>query len=1066
MSTEVDASPLNGGGFAIENGGSHGAVGEYEGSSGGDATAAAAAAAAAAADVEVNEAPTDADADAGADVDANVDVKVDGTATTANEVVDEKSDLGKVVVEPPALPHVEINQLPLSLVIRNLTVFTIKEISQYMKTNVHVNQQEGSSGKKLKFLQLIIFLRNQFLKLYVLVKWCRTIKNNNFHTLIDLLNWFRTTNMSVNSCIWALKNNLGAMANAKLPNADLITALEVLSLGRPDLPTHNYQLSGEDDPNQLKNGMTKIPPKLILRRLYDLNLNVSIKISWMEFPEQFGNYQIKDGRIYITVNNEFELQLSTVDRYSPLFFVNLKFLFDNQNLPMNKPRLEKYINDLLYKSNKPLFAVYTFLHKYVLTLQLYMIHIELSGLENGGKFFGGNLVHRYDIKKSVITVKYWLNVRMGNRGLITIGIDKLTENLILRWENQNTSDSTVIPKVYTNILSNLESILDEIMYNHAHMIRMGLLSKGIFQEDEENSSVLLFQIPTTCLSVAPVQLKIDLISGIFYFKNPTPLLQSYAQQMNKAESAEELTVILQRLRLDKITQILRNMFEKTGWVCSKVVKLSQPIKTQFDVDKSSDNSSTLLQNDMFISLPKWPTHWYLILTIISSNSFCIVEKRIGKIMAIKGKWELKYLDESSLIASKLETITYQKIMNLQRSILHKIINHMIIDSLNQLKISNRVCSQEAIEKALPDYIISDLDSENSLDSFRTSLPAYSSIIALELNSLLNISNTLGNVFETSLFLQIDYARSEIKLYGKFKFDTMVLKSKCDELKINFIPSDPLAFYLCEKFTNLNVTVQYLTKFKKILMQLIILTDVVERLRKNFDTEHFKILDLKPNEVSFKYFKNDLDEPDCRINIITNDEMIENLKVELSPSNPQSIIQPFIDNNGMDYHFIFHYLQFTSSLFTTFNTILSDEKGGMYKNTYVQLGLHNLNEYQILYFNPETGAKIGVLIELKSVPRNGEQKVQYYVHFSDENISAKSPAYQLVQEVRNKVFKLDNDSLPSSRHKNTIRLSSGIACDANAIGPVLSDIHNILKIDSIEQSTSKVSTNEIKDAIIV
>ena len=275
---------------------------------------------------------------------------------------------------PPALPHVEINQVSLALVIRNLTVFTMKELAQYMKTNVHTQANEPNSAKKIRFLQLIIFLRTQFLKLYVLVKWTRTIKQNNFHVLIDLLNWFRTTNMNVNNCIWALKSSLNSMTNAKLPNVDLVTALEVLSLGRPNLPTHNFKLSGVSNSMDMVDGMAKVPIGLILQRLKDLNLTVSIKIALMNIPKPLNSYHIKNGRIYFTVPNEFEIQLSTVNRQSPLFFVDLKLLFNTEaeqtvsavteatstngdsenneensssngnNLPLNKPRLEKLIN--------------------------------------------------------------------------------------------------------------------------------------------------------------------------------------------------------------------------------------------------------------------------------------------------------------------------------------------------------------------------------------------------------------------------------------------------------------------------------------------------------------------------------------------------------------------------------------------------------------------------------------------------------------------------------------------------------------------------------------------------
>ncbi|SMN20063.1 similar to Saccharomyces cerevisiae YLR071C RGR1 Subunit of the RNA polymerase II mediator complex [Maudiozyma saulgeensis] len=1034
----------------------------------------------------------------------------------------------------PEIPHVQINQTPLSMVIRNLTIFTIKEISQYMKMNLHRtnnggpgnnNNNNGSSVKKVNFLQLVIYLRNQFLKLYVLIKWARTIKSNNFNALIDLLNWFRTTNTSVNNCIWALKASLDSMTNAKLPNADLITALEVLSLGRPNLPSHFLNITAAGGMSNRDNDST-VPPKVVLKVLRDLNFVVSIKMALMDLPPQFNDYYVKNGRVYISVTNEFEIQLSTIDRNSPFFFVDLNFLFrTEQSLPLNKARVEKLINDLLFKNKerKPLFLLYQFLHKYILTLKLYMIHIELQALENVGKFSGGNLIHIYDSKKSIISGRYWINGKIGNKGKFTIGVDKSTEKLILRWDNDFTSEAfrtsedklhqngneinqtetninttekqddnnnnhhTIhdkfnnMPIIYNHILGNVESILDEIMFNHANVIRMKLLSTGIFQEDEGNSDVLLFQLPTTCISTAPIQMKIDLITGVFYFKNPSPLLLEYIQQINRTEKTEDLIKILQKLKLDKITHVLRNMFEKTGWICSKVVKLDTLIPTQF---KTQSHGSDLLQNDLFISLPKWPVNWYLILTVISSNSSCVIEKRIGKILSSKGKWELKYLDMSSIVSSKLETMTYQKIMSLQKTILHRIVNHMLIDSLNELKIKNQICSAESIAMNLPKYVTED-DSfdkdKNSTGIIGPQEDEYTSIITMELVSFLEGSNALNSILESSMFMRIDYTNSEIRLYTRFKRDIMIKQVQCEELLIHFVKDDNLAFYMCENFKSLGQIVHYLSTFRQKLMQLVILTDVVERLHKNFASDNFKIIALKPNEISFNYLKNNApamlqdkkDKRDCTINIITSDMKVKNLTVNLSKTNPQHIIQPFINNGSYDYHFIFNYLQFTSSLFTTLRDIINERQENK-DNSYtkVSLGLHNLSEYQLVYHNAEVGTKITLIIELKNASHNGRNNIQFYVHFSnDEHITTKSAAYPMIHRVRNEIFILDtkaNSSLTDPEPKtsptstegvstalrkfpHSIRLVDGISCDSRDIETILTEIHSILKVDSNEKS---------------
>ncbi|KAK5962016.1 Rgr1p PWA37_000046 [Arxiozyma heterogenica] len=1058
-------------------------------------------------------------------------------ATPTNSIPTSSSSL----IPPPPIPHVEINQVPLSLIIRNITVYTIKEISQFLKTNLHQSFENNPSIKKVNFVKLIIFLRNQFLKLYVLIKWTKTIKNNNFHVLIDLLNWFRITNMTVNNCIWTFKNSLISMTNAKLPDVDLVTALEVLSLGRPNLPTYNLKLSGDINSNS-----EAIPTDLILKRLKDLNLVVSIKIALMDIPPQFNNYYIKNGRIYITVENEFEIQLSTIDRHSPLFFVDLNLIFNHSkdsndfnndvdsnsgtlnnsevsnynnqvtsrdrshniisntnvmndctncvsnkrmgnaieyDLSLNKRRLEKIINELLLKSSKPLYSLYQFLHKYVLTLQLYMIHAELTNLETFGKFSGGgNLAHSYDSKKGKIIGRYWLNGKLGNKGKFTIGVDRQSESLVLRWDNKiavkEGKDNKRIPIIYTNILQNMENILDEIMFNHANLIRSDLLSRGIFQEDEDDPTILLLHIPVTCVSVAPAQLKIDPITGQLYFKNPSPLLIAYTKKINRTETSNELIIVLQQLKLDKITTILKNMFQKTGWICSRAVTLEKPIDTKLISNKYVDEKENpsqnndelvLLQRDLFICLPNWPSNWYLILTIISSNSSCIVEKRMGKIVSQKGKWKLTYVDQTSATSSKLENITYQKIMSLQKTILHRIVNHMLIDSLNHLKIKNRICSPTIIQDILPSYLtsIQAPDPKNKLtetddvnvNRLSTSFNEdYTPILRLELDSFLDCYNTLGGILENSMFMRIDYVKSDIRLYARFKRGIMLEQVKCEEMLIYFVREDPLTFYMTEKFSSLSHIVTYLNLFKEKLMQLVIITDVVERLHKNFESDHFKIMALKPNEISFKYLKSNIDMPDCSINIITEESKIKNLSVKLSETNPQSIIQPYLNQENMPYHSIFNYLQFTSLFFTTLQKILKEHAPQKENQlTTVHLGIHSLTEYQLIYCNIESGTKITVMINIKSVCHNSKRKVQYYVHFADdEHITTKSLAYPQVHQVKNQIFMFDSkkqafssssDPVTERKYPRAIRLIDGISCDAQDIEPILLDVHDILKVDS-------------------
>lgn len=146
-------------------------------------------------------------------------------------------------------------------------------------------------------------------------------------------------------------------------------------------------------------------------------------------------------------------------------------------------------------------------------------------------------------------------------------------------------------------------------------------------------------------------------------------------------------------------------------------------------------------------------------------------------------------------------------------------------------------------------------------------------------------------------------------------------------------------------------------------------------------------------------------------------------------------------------------------------VILNERGGKFHesgsqySTMVNIGLHNLNEYQIVYYNPQAGTKITICIELKTVLHNGGDKIQFHIHFADvAHITTKSPAYPMMHQVRNQVFMLDTkrlgtpESVKPANASHAIRLGNGVACDPSEIEPILMEIHNILKVDSNSSSS--------------
>ena len=152
------------------------------------------------------------------------------------------------------------------------------------------------------------------------------------------------------------------------------------------------------------------------------------------------------------------------------------------------------------------------------------------------------------------------------------------------------------------------------------------------------------------------------------------------------------------------------------------------------------------------------------------------------------------------------------------------------------------------------------------------------------------------------------------------------------------------------------------------------------------------------------------------------------------------------------------MQFTSLFFTTLQKILKEHTSQKENQlTTIHLGIHNLSEYQLVYHNAEAGTKLTVMINIKSVCHNSKRKIQYYIHFADnDHITTKSLAYPQMHQVKNQIFMFDikkqafssiTDAVPEKKYPRAIRLIDGISCDAEDIEPILLDIHDILKVDS-------------------
>ena len=72
---------------------------------------------------------------------------------------------------PPEIPHITANMIPLSNIIKYYTQEAYKQLTTAIE-NLSMNVNEESDIKRKKyFLNVIINLRQDFIKVYTLIKW-------------------------------------------------------------------------------------------------------------------------------------------------------------------------------------------------------------------------------------------------------------------------------------------------------------------------------------------------------------------------------------------------------------------------------------------------------------------------------------------------------------------------------------------------------------------------------------------------------------------------------------------------------------------------------------------------------------------------------------------------------------------------------------------------------------------------------------------------------------------------------------------------------------------------------
>lgn len=621
---------------------------------------------------------------------------------------------------PPQIPHVTTNIIPLLNVLRFHTQEAFKQIERLIEKLANTRTTSSDVSRKLSLVDLIVSMRQEFVKIYTLVKWAQ--RSKDVSKLIDLLNWLRSQEFYFEALSQGI-NELNHFSGAKLPNSDIPLALEVLVKGRPQLPSYNF----------IKK--PPISPKTILRVLKDLNLALTARMALtQEMPSRFfNNYVVKDGRVVITIPGEFQISITVANdliiddpadyHQSPFFFIDFAFLFGinpetslitHKNskivtaLPKSsRQKLETVVNQVLLKQS--LSGLYDVLHKYSISFKLYLISRQLKDLSVNSKWRGS---FQFKYLSSLIIINYWNNQYLSRnwKSFIEIGIDK-KYNLNFRWfKNGKYELNHDIPDINGSSLEtedaedlSVDSILTTIVHKHSEKLMAKIYSQFIKVVSPDAASLVtphqlvieLTQRKTAILAINP-------LTGYLYFTDPSPIESQYQTKINSVPSVTESKALVTEqdmiknvvenlilIRLEMANSFLRTKLITTEWIPNDFIRINENETARlfsFLTDLKLNPSYKL----QFFRCRNWPSGWFLIYMITGHSSK--IYWWVARTKSIQGEWRLQWL--KTLVSEDQRNLDYQFLNRLTTSCSNMIIHHLITEELEQRNVGYMIVEKK------------------------------------------------------------------------------------------------------------------------------------------------------------------------------------------------------------------------------------------------------------------------------------------------------------------------------------------------------------------------------------
>jgi mediator of RNA polymerase II transcription subunit 14 len=850
---------------------------------------------------------------------------------------------------PPPIPHITANIISLSSILRKFSEFSFAELSFILSI------QPNDEQKKKKLLELIVHLRKEFVRLYVLLKWSKS-SSIEFTKLIDLLSYLREQTQYFTNLIWATQGLNQSLLSAKLPNPDIVTSLEVLNHGVPILPTHNLIKRSE-----LSSGK-------VLKVLKDLNVLLNIKFAMVdEIPRVFlENYKIKDGRIYIRTK-DYNFQLSMLHEKSSFILINFQLNGaeddeDDQgveNIP-HSSKLRRVSNEILKMDNfNELEKVFK---NYNNTIKFYLIHLKLNKIKN--------IKHQYYPEKFLIMLHYWISSFVFKNSYIEIGLNKSNE-LIYRWFK-----SGKFVKTFKDV-QDIEIFLQDIQFKH--------------------SQEILSQIND--LSVNNSLLQLNSRTGLFYFKNSTPFLNNSLKKLNLDEF-KNINDNMKQLKLSHQFKQLISILTVTNWQVNDSQKLPHSdLRKILIFDRNDIDSLTPAQiNNIgksvkILTRHEWPMNWQLILFIDVNE----IRGFIGTFNN-SGNGGLEHFKEV-----KVDSLTYRNSKEFIGGATEEVLIELISSELEGTRFKHEEISgsggdkKKSVTDDTMDIEINGGEGEKKPDTVKSKVK--NGMFLIDTKSFVDVlycSEVIYLKYEILESLEV-----KVEIHGKLLKNYQNLN--LSELKID----NSKGFLQIEEIFKFNQVgnLKFLNGIKSKLKKLSKILELIDILQTE---EGISLISINLNEIIFSYHSSE--------NVIKLKQSSTGIKsIEFNDSNPHKLcqlsIQEYLNRNGISK--LVKYLTNTITLFDKFKTISNSsihQEGG--KQLSLEIIPKNVNNFDILYFNSQSGKLIRLMIQIRKIENKDVFKFYLAVECSLEKDQA----------VFNEVLKFSSNK---SNSNNTNGFSKGV-----------------------------------------